>query len=255
MQITRDHRPWTLLCLSWRPKLGDSGELEPVHRRASISSQGLACALTRPLARVAARRASHHPLQGLHPLGGGDPWPARFGSAADLSKAKHLTMRKNMPDTRSFRPPLTPGGLCQAWPAGPSASPSAVRQLQVDLPGAVVHVDGNQLVVRPSPGSGLHPLARTFYFCLPKPRTRGARTGSLVLKGCWSALPEVYDLKTVSSTKCYSHYLQTSANPETPPPSCQEPQSLPPPSQNLLHRAILWAKPAPWTSRSPPLRA
>jgi hypothetical protein len=195
--------------------------------------------------------SSRHPLQVSHATGaaGTHLGPRALALAADLSKAKHLTLRKTCAVLHDhFGLQLTAGGLCQALARVAERLVPQYDQLQVELCQApVVHVDETSWWVAGASAwlwVFTHPLG-TFYF-IGQSRGRevleavlGFVLQCLLVSDCLS----VYDLEHTLQHKCYSHYLEAIRKAlESAPASCQEPQAFLPQAKALLQRALALGK-------------
>jgi hypothetical protein len=195
--------------------------------------------------------SSRHPLQVSHATGaaGTHLGPRALALAADLSKAKHLTLRKTCAVLHDhFGLQLTAGGLCQALARVAERLAPQYDQLQVELCQApVVHVDETSWWVAGSSAwlwVFTHPRGTFYFICQSRGRevleaVLGFVLKCLLVSDCLS----VYDLKDVLQQKCYSHYLETIRKAlEAAPASCQEPQAFLPQAKALLRRAIALGK-------------
>lgn len=169
--------------------------------------------------------------------------------AADLNKAKHLTMRKTCAVLRDhFGLQLTPGGLCQALARVAERLAPRYEQLQFELCQApVVHVDETSWWVAGASAwlwVFTHPRGTFYLVCQSRGREVLEAVLGFVLKGLLvSDCLSVYDLKGGLQHKCYAHYLETIRKAlEAAPASCQEPQAFLPQAKALLQRAIALGK-------------
>jgi len=197
------------------------------------------------------RVASRHPLQVSQATGAaGTHLGARaLALAADLSKGKHLTLRKTCAVLHDhFGLHLTPGGLTGALARVAERLAPQYEQLHKDLCQApVVHVDETSWWVAGESAwlwVFTHPQG-TFYF-IAQSRGRevleavlGFVLQGLLVSDCLSA----YDLLSGPQHKCYSHYLETIRKAlEAATPACAEPQAFLPQAKALLQRAIALGK-------------
>lgn len=195
--------------------------------------------------------SSRHPLQvsGATGAAGTHLGPRVLALAADLNKAKLLTMRKTCAVLRDhFGLQLTPGGLCQALARVAERLAPRYEQLHAELCQApVVHVDETSWWVAGAPAwlwVFTHPRGTFYLVCQGRGREVLEAVLGFVLKGLLvSDCLSVYDLKGGLQHKCYAHYLQTIAKAlESAPASCQEPQAFLPQAKALLARAIALGK-------------
>jgi transposase len=121
--------------------------------------------------------SSRHPLQVSQATGaaGTHLGPRALALAADLSKAKHLTMRKTCAVLRDhFGLKLTAGGLCQALARVAERLAPQYEQLQVELCQApVVHVDETSWWVAGSSAwlwVFTHPRGTFYFICQSRGR-------------------------------------------------------------------------------------
>jgi hypothetical protein len=195
--------------------------------------------------------SSRHPLQVSRATGaaGTHLGPRALALAADLSKAKHLTMRKTCAVLHDhFGLKLTPGGLCQALARVAGRLAPQYEQLQIELCQApVVHVDETSWwVARASAWLWVftHPRGTFYLVCQSRGRevleaVLGFDLQCLLVSDCLS----VYDLKGGLQHKCYAHYLETIRQGlETVPASGQQPQAFLPQAKALLQSAIALGK-------------
>ena len=195
--------------------------------------------------------SSRHPLQVSHATGaaGTHLGPRALALAADLSKAKHLTLRKTCAVLHDhFGLQLTAGGLCQALARVAERLAPHYDQLQVELCQApVVHVDETSWWVAGASAwlwVFTHPRGAFYLICQSRGRevleaVLGFVLQCLLVSDCLS----VYDLKGGLQQKCYSHYLETIRKALESVPACgQEPQAFLPQAKAILQCALALGK-------------
>lgn len=195
--------------------------------------------------------SSRHPLQvsGATGAAGAHLGPRALALAADLNKAKHLTMRKTCAVLRDyFGLQLTPGGLCQALARVAERLAPQYDRLHKDLCQApVIHVDETSWWVNGKPAwlwVFTHQRGTFYFICQSRGREVLEAVLGFVLKGLLvSDCLSVYDLDGGLQHKCYAHHLETIRKAlESAPACCQEPQAFLPQAKALLARAVALGK-------------
>jgi len=196
-------------------------------------------------------RASRHPLQSSRATGAAKVQlgPRALALAADLSKAKHLTLRKTCTVLRDhFGLQLSPGGLSQALARVAQRLQPQYFELQSQLCAApVVHVDETSWWVAGA-SSWLwvftSPQATFYYICPSRGRevfhaVLGFAPAATLVSDCLN----IYDLDEGEQQKCYSHHLEAIRKALAAAPACaQAPDAFLPQAKALLQRAIALGK-------------
>jgi hypothetical protein len=191
--------------------------------------------------------ASTHPLQVSRATGaaGTHLGPRALGLAADLNKAKHLTLRKTCAVLRDhFGLTLSPGGLSQALARTATKLEPQYFQLQKELCQAlVVHVDETSWWI--AGGSAwlwvfTHALGTFYFLCQSRGRevvdaVLGLPFDGVLVSDCLST----YDIEEGLQQKCYAHHLKAIRQAhEAVPTSNQSPASFLPKADRLLRQAL-----------------